>query len=92
MELSRPTVKGSTAWGNKTVSRTGKTATRRKPGVSFSEEGLEEGGMGDWFDIECPRISFSSLEHADFIKFQELLFSGDISSFRNPLHPLYGQT
>jgi hypothetical protein len=73
MELSRPTVRGNTAWGNKTVSRTGKTATRRKPGVSFPEGGMEEGGMADWFDIECPRISFSSLDHADFIKFQKLL-------------------
>ncbi|MGA2833205.1 MAG: hypothetical protein ABSE55_09055 [Terracidiphilus sp.] len=33
---------------------------------------MEEGGIGDWFDIECPRISFSSLEHADFKKVSEI--------------------
>jgi hypothetical protein len=36
--------------------------------VSFGKEVLEEGGMGDWFGIECPRINLSSLDHADFEK------------------------
>jgi hypothetical protein len=71
MELSRPTVRGKTAWGKRTVSRTGRTAIRRTAGVPFAKGVFGEGGMGGWFGIECPRINFSSLDHADLEKFQE---------------------
>jgi hypothetical protein len=71
MELSRPTVRGNTAWGKRTVSRTGRTAIRRTAGVSFVEGVFGEGGMGGWFGIECPRINLSPLDHADFKKSQE---------------------
>src|ERR1035437_996611 len=71
MELSRPTVRGSTAWGNRTVSRTGNTGTRRT-GVTFLMDGFDGvGGTGSWFGIECPRINFPSLDNAAHEKFQE---------------------
>jgi hypothetical protein len=57
MELSRPTVNGSTAWGNNTVSRTGSTGILRTPGLGFLGSLGEGKGIG-WFDIECPRINF----------------------------------
>jgi hypothetical protein len=31
------------------------------------------GGVGGWFGIECPRINLSSLDSAEFQKFQEAL-------------------
>jgi hypothetical protein len=65
MELSLPTVRGNTACGNKTVSRTGRTAIRRTLEISFPERVLGEGEMKGWFDIECPRISLSSLDAAN---------------------------
>jgi hypothetical protein len=58
MELSLPTVKGNTAWGNKTVSRTGNTGMRRMAGFSLEEGNLVDGRFGDWLDIEHPRINF----------------------------------
>jgi hypothetical protein len=59
MELSLPTVKGRTAWGNKTVSRTGKTGILRNPGAFFPDESLAGCDAEGWFDIECPLINFS---------------------------------
>jgi hypothetical protein len=45
MELSRPTVSGSTAWGNSTVSRTGRTGILRTPGANFSRFWAYRGGQ-----------------------------------------------
>jgi hypothetical protein len=88
MELSRPTVRGKTAWGNKTVSRTGKTAIRRRLELSLPAGDWEESEMGRRFGIECPLISFSSLDHADFEKFQEKSFFPD-SPFCEPGNSLW---
>jgi hypothetical protein len=60
--------------------------------VSFAKGVFGEGGMGGWFGIECPRINFSSLDHADFEKFQKKFVLGDQFSFREPGRPImYGQ-
>jgi hypothetical protein len=80
MELSRPTVRGSTAWGNKTVSRTGKTGILRTPEMALPNTFLAVAGMEGWFGIECPHINFPSLDGAAFERFQksppgDLLFS-----------------
>src|ERR1035441_4606377 len=80
MELSRPTVNGSTAWGNRTVSRTGRTGILRTPEESFPDGFLGAGGMEGWFCIECPRINFPSLDSADFEKFQESLLPRELPS------------
>jgi hypothetical protein len=57
MELSRPTVNGNTAWGNKTVSRTGKTGTALDGAtLEGSNPGLE---LEEELIIEHPRINFS---------------------------------
>src|ERR1039458_6978298 len=80
MELSRPTVNGSTAWGNRTVSRTGRTGILRTPGESFPDGFLGAGGMEGWLGIECPRINFPSLDSLDFEKFQESLLPDDLPS------------
>ena len=59
MELSRPTVRGRTAWGNKTVSRTGRTGTRRRFGLGSEGPRICGGAGGCWFSIECPFINFT---------------------------------
>src|ERR1039458_1672797 len=77
MELSRPTVRGRTAWGKRTVSRTGRTAILRTLGLLSSGEILEGGNFEGSLGIECPRINFPSLDNADLEKFQESLPPGD---------------
>jgi hypothetical protein len=65
MELSRPTVSGSTAWGNSTVSRTGSTGTLRTPGLVLPVWFFSEDGVVGWFGIECPLVNIPSLDNAD---------------------------
>jgi hypothetical protein len=65
IELSRPTVNGSTAWGNNTVSRTGRTGILRTLWFSFPDTLPAGDGMEGWFGIECPLINFPSLDNAD---------------------------
>jgi hypothetical protein len=68
IELSRPTVSGSTACGNNTVSRTGSTGNGRPDGLSSrSSADLEPFGLmmltkslGMLF-LECPFIKFHSI-------------------------------
>src|ERR1700733_783680 len=68
IELSRPTVRGRTACGKSTVSRTGRTGTCRFP---EAEGGFMGGKIVGWLGTECPPINFSYLEHSDQEKFQE---------------------
>jgi len=72
IELSRPTVNGSTACGNKTVSLTGKTGILRILGMLLDASLLSVGGMEGWFCIECPLINFPSLDSAGLKKFHNL--------------------
>src|ERR1039458_8885189 len=91
MELSRPTVKGKTAWGKRTVSRTGRTAILRTPGFLFSDGLLEGGILGGWFGIERPFINFPSLDSADFEKFQQKSPRNGRPATRHRISPgLYG--
>src|SRR5215469_12202729 len=64
MELSRPTVKGRTACGKRTVSRTGKTGTGRLPFDSSLPSALLTVGLitlTKSFAIECPSIRLSDI-------------------------------
>ena len=83
MELSLPTVNGSTAWGNRTVSRTGRTGILRTPGVALPEAFLAGFGTEGRFGIECPRINFPSLDGEDFERLQECHLPSDLSFFLN---------
>jgi hypothetical protein len=73
MELSRPTVRGNTAWGNRTVSRTGSTGMRRRlVAEMLLSEGCDDGMIGFWLDIECPLINFSYIRERSIAKVAEI--------------------